>query len=323
MKKRVILVTGGAGFIGSHTTKELLKNNYQTVVFDNLESGHKEAIVGGEFVRGDLRSKKEIEKVFAQHKIDAVFHFAAYASVPDSVVNPQKYFENNITGGLNLLNAILKYNVRKIVFSSSAAVYGNLEKMPLSEEMAGRPTNPYGLTKWQFEEILRAYDKSYNLRSVSLRYFCAAGADPEGELGENHRPETHLIPRVLKAILGEAPVKIFGTDYPTPDGTAIRDFVHVSDLAKAHVAALEYLFSGGKTNNYNCGIGKGYSVREVIETAKRVTGKKVPSKIARRRQGDPIKLIAEVKKIKKELGWKAEIKDLETIIQTAWRWYGK
>lgn len=316
-----ILVTGGAGYIGSQTVKELLKRSFKVITFDNLEIGHRQAVVGGKFEKGDLRNKKDLERTFIKHKIEAVIHFAAYASVPDSVKNPAKYFENNLTGGLNLLEVMRKYKVDKMVFSSSAAVYGEPKKIPIKEDDPKKPTNPYGLSKLQYEQILQWYDRAYKIRSISLRYFCAAGADLEGELGEDHRPETHLIPLVLQAALSQKPVNIYGTDYETPDGTGIRDFIHILDLADVHIRALSYLSKNGKSSSYNCGIGKGYSVREVIKVAEKVTSKKIPYKETTRRPGDPARLVASVSKIKKELGWQAGYPRLEDIIKSAWNWH--
>jgi len=317
-----ILVTGGAGYIGSHTTKTLISKNYQVLVADSLENGFKEALLGAEFVKCDLRNKDELKKIFKENEIEAVVHFAAYASVPDSVVNPSKYFENNLIGGLNLLETMKENNVKKIVFSSSASVYGEPQNESISEDHPKNPTNPYGLTKWQFEQILGAYDQAYGIKSVSLRYFCAAGADIDNKIGENHDPETHVIPMAILTALGERDCfKIFGNDYPTPDGTGVRDFIHVSDLAGIHVAALEYLNDGGKSEQFNCGNEKGFSVKEIIEKVKQVSGKDFPIKIEERRAGDPSKLIANTEKMQKILNYKNQYSDLDTIIRTSWNWF--
>ncbi len=319
-----ILVTGGAGYIGSHTVKELLKQKHEVIIIDNLENGTKRAVIGGKFYQADLRDLNQLEKIFNNNKIEAVVHFAAYASVPDSVSDPAKYFENNVSGGLNLLSVMRKFNVDKIVFSSSAAVYGQPKKSPVDEDEEKKPTNPYGLTKWQFEEILRTYNKAYGLKSVSLRYFCAAGADPDGQIGENHRPETHVIPMAILSALGKREqFKIFGDNYQTPDDTGVRDFIHVSDLARIHVLALDYLAKGGKTDYFNCGINKGYSVKEIASKVKEISGRDFKVNIEVRRPGDPAELIANADKIKKFLGFEAQHSDLDTIIKTAWNWLEK
>ncbi len=316
-----IMVTGGAGYIGSHTVKELLKQGNEVIIFDSLENGYREAIVGGKFIKGDLADRNRLDALFKKEKIDSVVHFAAYADVPESVSNPEKYFMNNISNGLNLLEAMRKYNVKKIVFSSSAAVYGIPKRVPIQEEDLKKPSNPYGYTKLVFERILGYYDHAYGIKSVSLRYFCAAGADPEGQLGEFHKPEHHLIPRVLLAALGKIDhLDIFGTDYKTRDGTGVRDYIHVTDLAKAHILALRYLDSGGKTERYNLGSEKGFSVKEIIDTARKVTGMKITAIEKARRPGDPDVLIASSKKIKKELGWNPEYSSIDTIIRTAFNW---
>ena len=315
------MVTGGAGYIGSHTVKELLKQGNEVIIFDSLENGYREAIVGGKFIKGDLADRNRLDALFKKEKIDSVVHFAAYADVPESVSNPEKYFMNNISNGLNLLEAMRKYNVKKIVFSSSAAVYGIPKRVPIQEEDLKKPSNPYGYTKLVFERILGYYDHAYGIKSVSLRYFCAAGADPEGQLGEFHKPEHHLIPRVLLAALGKIDhLDIFGTDYKTRDGTGVRDYIHVTDLAKAHILALRYLDSGGKTERYNLGSEKGFSVKEIIDTARKVTGMKITAIEKARRPGDPDVLIASSKKIKKELGWNPEYSSIDTIIRTAFNW---
>jgi len=318
----MILVTGGAGYIGSHTVKELLKQKYQVVTLDNLENGYRKAVVGGEFIKCDLRDKEQLDKVFRKYPIDSVMHFAAYASVPDSVLNPAKYFDNNLTAGLNLLNAMLAAGVSEIVFSSSAAVYGESKKIPIKEDNVKCPTSSYGLSKLQFEQILYFYDKAYRIKSVSLRYFCAAGADPKQEIGESHRIETHIIPLAILTALGRRKsFQIFGTDYPTPDGTGIRDFIHVTDLANIHILALKYLDHGGETKIYNCGNKKGYSARQVLKQTKRITGTDFKIEEKSRRPGDPAILIADSSKIEKELGWKPKYSDLKTIIETAYNWH--
>ncbi|MDI6703418.1 MAG: UDP-glucose 4-epimerase GalE [bacterium] len=321
-KDKKILVTGGAGYIGSHTVKELTKRGFETVVYDNLEKGHREAVVDGEFVLGDLADLDTLRETFTKHRIDSVIHFAADSEVGESVKNPAKYFQNNVANGLNLLRVMLENGVKKIVFSSTAAVYGEPERIPILESDKTLPTNPYGESKLIFENILKYYELAYGLRYISLRYFNAAGADPDGLIGEDHNPETHLIPLVLQTALGlKDEVEIFGTDYDTPDGTCIRDYIHVTDLAEAHILALEALAKGGESKIYNLGNGNGYSVKEVIEVAKKVVRREIKTVLSERRQGDPSILVASSEKIMRELGWKPKYEKLETIIETAWNWY--
>jgi UDP-glucose 4-epimerase len=318
----MILVTGGAGYIGSHTVKMLLESGYDVVTFDSMELGHEDAVVGGELFRGDLLDREAVETAFTKYNIDSVVHFAAYASVGDSVANPVKYFTNNIEGGLNLVNAMRKHGVGKMIFSSSAATYGEPVHIPVLEDDPQDPTNPYGETKLQFEKILKWYDVAYGIKSVSLRYFNASGADPDTRIGEDHRPEEHLIPIVLQTLLGQREsVSVFGTDWDTPDGTCLRDYIHVVDLADAHLKSLESLQDGGQTTAYNLGNGDGQSVKQVIEAVEEVTGKKVPWKAAPRRAGDPARLVASSDKLQKELGWNAQYADLRVIIEHAWKWH--
>ena len=320
----MILVTGGAGYIGSHTVKMLLEQGYEVVVFDNLELGHREAVLGGELVQGDLLDPESINEALDRFKIDAVIHFAAFASVGDSVANPNKYFRNNITGGLNLVEAMRTHDVNKIIFSSSAATYGEPHHVPIEEDHPQHPTNPYGETKLMFEKILKWYDVAYGTKSVSLRYFNASGADPEARIGEDHRPEEHLIPLVLQTALGKRPsIKIFGTDWDTPDGTCIRDYIHVVDLAEAHLLALKALLNGAETTAYNLGNGDGQSVRQVIDAAAEVVGRPIPWEAAERRPGDPERLVASSEKLKSELGWQPKYPELRTIIEHAWRWHSE
>ena len=317
-----ILITGGAGYIGSHTVKELLGQGYEVITLDNLRKGHRAAVLGGTFILGDLADKQLLNEIFSNNPIEAVVHFAADSLVGESMTAPARYFENNIVNGLNLLNAMLDHGVKALVFSSTAAVYGEPEEWPITEDFAKVPTNNYGLTKLQFEEILQAYDRAYGLRYMSLRYFNAAGADPSAEIGEDHNPETHLIPLVLQAALGQREqITVFGTDYATPDGTCIRDYIHVTDLAQAHILALRTLLEGKPSNVYNLGNGSGYSVREVIEVARRVTGREIKVVEGERRPGDPAVLVASSERIKAELGWKPRYPELETIIESAWRWH--
>ena len=318
-----IFVTGGAGYIGSHVVKELLRHGHQPIVFDNLQAGHRQAIMGALFMEGDLSDQERMAEIFKTHPIDAVMHFAGDCLVGESVQNPQKYFNNNVKNGLSLLEILEKYNVRKIVFSSSAAVYGEPGEIPISEKHPCAPTNPYGETKWIFEKILQAFHDSGKLIFISLRYFNAAGADPEGMLGEDHCPETHLIPLVIKSALNGSPVPVYGTDYDTSDGTCIRDYIHVTDLAHAHLLALQKLEREDESAIYNLGNQSGYSVREVIEAVRKVSGKSIVSVDSPRRPGDPARLVASSQKIRGELSWNPKYPDLETIVQTAWEWHSK
>lgn len=319
-----ILVTGGAGYIGSHTVMALLEQGYNTITFDNLSEGHRESVTGGEFFKGDLSDPEALREVFSTHSIDGVVHFASKCYVGESMENPQKYYYENVVNGLNLLKIMMEYGVKNIIFSSSAATYGNPHHIPITEEHPASPINTYGETKLIIEKILRDYDRAYGLKYISLRYFNAAGADPKGRIGENHEPETHLIPLVLDAAMGiRENIQIFGTDYDTEDGTCVRDYIHILDLAEAHILGLKKLFSGGKSGVYNLGTGNGNSVREIIEVAERVTGKKIPVKETPRRPGDPPALIASSKKAKKELGWKPAYEDINLIIETAWKWHKK
>jgi len=320
MKK--ILITGGAGYIGSHTVKELLKNKYQPIIYDNLINGHRQAVLGGTSIKGDLKDKKRLLRVLTKYQPEAVIHFAALIEVGESVKNSEKFFQENVFAGINLLQAMIECDIKKIVFSSSAAVYGEPKRIPIKENYTTLPTNPYGLTKLQFEQILKLYERVYGLKFISLRYFNAAGADPEGDLGEDHSPETHLIPLVLKTALGQKDyIEIFGNSYSTPDGTCIRDFIHVTDLAQAHLLALEYLNKKNKSRIFNLGNEKGNSVLEIINLAKKITRRDIPIKIGPKRPGDPAKLVASSERIKRELGWRPRYSDIETIIQTAWSWH--
>jgi UDP-glucose 4-epimerase len=320
-----ILVTGGAGYIGSHTSKVLLQRGYDVVVYDSLELGHKSVLKylpGAKFVHGDIGDGEAVANAVKDHNVDSVIHFAAYASVPESVAKPRKYYQNNIVKTLTLLDALNAQGVKNVLFSSSAATFGETQYVPIDELHPQRPTNPYGQTKLDAEHILHWYDIAFGMKSVCLRYFCAAGADPDGELGEDHFPETHMIPLTLFAALGRRPdVKIFGTDYPTPDGTGIRDYIHVTDLATAHVLGLEALKNGAPSTAYNLGNGQGYSVRQVIETGRQVTGKPITAIESPRRPGDPAELIASSEKIRKELGWEPKFGDLPTIMRTAYNWF--
>jgi UDP-glucose 4-epimerase len=317
-----VLVAGGAGYIGSQVTLDLARNGHQPVVFDNLSKGHRAAVKAGRLVEGDLNDFELIKKVLVEEKIDAVVHLAAFSLVGESVQDPGKYFQNNIINGITLLDAMRAGGVKYFVLSSTAAVYGEPELTPITEDHPKKPTNPYGFSKLTLEGILEAYDRAYGLRYISLRYFNAAGADPEGEIGEDHQPESHLIPIILQTALGlRNEIQLFGTDYPTPDGTCIRDYIHIADLSQAHLLALESLFGGAPSNIYNLGNGQGYSNLEVIETARKITGRTIKVREGQRRPGDPAILVASSDRIKAELGWKPKYPKLEEIMATAWNWH--
>ena len=319
---QAVLVTGGAGYIGSHACKALAGAGFQPVVFDNLSRGHREAVRWGPLVEGDLADRQRLCAALIEHKVEAVMHFAAYAYVGESVTDPALYYRNNLGGTLSLLEAMREAGVGEIVFSSTCATYGIPDGVPIREDAPQRPVNPYGETKLAIERALHWYAAAYGLRSVSLRYFNAAGADPEGEIGEHHEPETHLVPLVLQAALGHGPhIEIYGTDYPTPDGTAIRDYVHVCDLAIAHLRALERLRGGGGSAAVNLGTGQGHSVREVIAAAELASGRKVPARAAPRRPGDPPALVADPSLAGEILGWHPQHSDLDTIIRTSLAWH--
>ncbi len=301
--------------------KLLRQQQIPHLVFDNLERGHRAAVNESLFVQGDLRNPDDIAKVFADYEITTVMHFAAYIEVGESVVDPAPFWTNNVRAVWNLMEAMKANGVSQFVFSSTAAVYGEPTVVPIPEDHAKAPTNPYGATKWAVEMMLQGYGQAYGIRSVCLRYFNACGCDPEGELGEDHRPETHLIPRILLAASGKAgSVTIFGTDYETPDGTCIRDYVHVSDLAAAHLLAVRHLDSGGGSDVFNLGSGAGYSVKEVIEAVREVVGHEFPVAVGERRAGDPARLIASSEKIRSTLGWKPQYDDLREIVGHAWAW---
>ena len=318
-----LLVLGGAGYIGSHTAVELLDRGHEVVIADNLITGYKQAVPKeAVFYQGDIRDYNFLNNLFKTEKIDAVIHFAAFSLVGESVTNPLKYYENNLYGTKVLLQAMIDNNVDKIVFSSTAATYGEPENIPILESDRTCPTNPYGETKLAMEKMMKWSANAYQLRYVSLRYFNACGAHKSGKLGEAHNPESHLIPLVLQVPNGKREsVSIYGTDYDTPDGTCIRDYIHVTDLAKAHILAVEYLMKGGESNVFNLGNGVGYSVREVIETARRVTGHPIPAVEIPRRAGDPARLVASGEKAKTVLGWEPKITSLEDIIRSAWVWH--
>lgn len=320
--QRKILVTGGAGYIGSHTCKALAKDGYMPVAFDNLVYGHRWAVNWGPLVEGDLADTELLQRVLWEYEIEAVIHFAAYAYVGESMRDPGKYFHNNVTNTINLLEAMRIAGVKDIVFSSTCATYGLPETLPIDEEHPQRPVNPYGESKFFVERILRWYSFAHGLRPIALRYFNAAGADPEGQLGEDHDPETHLIPLVIQTALGKRPeVEIYGTDYLTSDGTALRDYIHVADLAAAHVQALAYLLAGGESTALNLGTGIGHSVREVIAMVEQVSGQRVPTRAVPRRQGDPPALVADATRAGEILGWRPRYSALRTIVETAWDWH--
>ncbi len=320
----MILVTGGAGYIGSHVVKLLSRYGHETVVFDNLSRGHREMVSTGEFIEGDLSNRDLLIKTMKDKEIESVVHFAASSLVGESEEDPHQYYRNNLSNGINLLGAMLDAGVKKIIFSSSAAVYGNPVEVPIKEDHPTEPTNVYGSTKLIIEGMLRKYFEAYGISSVALRYFNAAGADPDAQIGEDHTPETHLIPIVLDCALGRrTEVTVFGTDYETPDGTCIRDYIHVNDLADAHIKALEYIEKRTGAFFYNLGNGKGFSVRKVIESTERVTGKRIAIKEGPRRKGDPGRLVASSVKIIEDFGWDPKFPDIDVIIETAWRWHRK
>lgn len=317
-----ILVCGGAGYIGSHMVAALLEKGEEVVILDNLQKGHRDAVLGGKLYEGDLRDRAILDKVFTENKIDAVIDFAADSLVGESVTEPLKYFENNVGGTLSLLRAMKDHNVKNIVFSSTAATYGEPESIPIVEDDKTFPTNPYGESKLAVEKVLKWCDNAYGIKYTALRYFNAAGAHPNGKIGEDHSPESHLIPLILQTALGKREkIMMFGDDYNTEDGTCVRDYIHVMDLASAHLLAVDRLRKGGESRIYNLGNGKGFSVKEVIEVARKVTGREIKAEVAPRRAGDPAVLIASSAKAMEELGWKPEFNSLETIIETAWNWH--
>jgi UDP-arabinose 4-epimerase len=317
-----ILIVGGAGYIGSQTAKIVAGNNLRPVVFDNLVYGHRWAVKWGPLVEGDLANPDQIERALVEHKVTAVIHFAAYAYVGESMTDPGKYFRNNVSGTINLLDAMVKAGVRDIVFSSTCATYGEPIAVPISEDHPQAPVNPYGESKLAVERILHWYAKAHGLRYAALRYFNAAGADPDGEVGEDHAPESHLIPLAVEAALGRGnTLQVFGTDYATPDGTAVRDYIHVADLADAHVLALAALAKGTPSLRLNLGTGRGHSVREVIAAVERVSGRKVPVREVGRRAGDPPALVADARRALAELAWTPKYPAIDVIVDHAYRWH--
>jgi UDP-glucose 4-epimerase len=318
-----LLVTGGAGYVGGHAVRALLDAGHDVVVYDNLVYGHAET-VPCELVVGDLADRPKLDGVLGGRQFDAVLHFAAYAYVGESVSEPAKYWRNNVAAGLELLDAMRANGVSRLVFSSTCATYGYPDRVPVTEDESKKPESPYGESKLTFERVLASYARAYDLRSVSLRYFNAAGARPDGTLGEDHEPETHLIPLVLRVAAGQAPsVRLFGTDYPTPDGTCIRDYIHVDDLASAHILALGAMEEQGACTAFNLGTGRGYSVREIVDACRLVTGREIPTEEVKRRPGDPAALYADNARIRRELGWAPVYGDVESIVRTAWQWHAR
>lgn len=319
-----ILVVGGAGYIGSHMVKMLCDAGHQVVTLDNLSNGFRDAVLGGEFVLGDLSDRALLDRLMLAQRFDGVMHFASFIQVGESMQHPGKYYENNLSNTVNLLNAMVEHDVKRFIFSSTAAIFGEPVYVPIDEAHGKNPINPYGKSKWMVEQILADFDQAYAMKSICLRYFNAAGADPSGLLGERHQPETHLIPLVLQAASGRRDhIRIFGRDYDTPDGTCIRDYIHIVDLCQAHLLAMQKLSDGGNSAAYNLGNGNGFSIQEVIAAVQRVTGRQVTVVNAPRRAGDPARLVADAIKAREELGWQAVYTDLELIVSHAWEWEKK
>ncbi|MCI5150007.1 MAG: UDP-glucose 4-epimerase GalE [Candidatus Electrothrix sp. MAN1_4] len=322
-----ILVTGGAGYIGSHTCKALAQAGYTPVTYDNLTYGHKEAVKWGPLEVGDIANRDQLDEVIAKYQPSEVMHFAAFAYVGESVENPGKYYRNNVAGTLTLLEAMRYHGINKLIFSSTCATYGEPQQVPIPEDHPQLPINPYGMSKLMVEQMLKDFGTAHGLQSIALRYFNAAGADPDGEIGEDHTPETHLIPLVLDAAMGRrSNITVFGDDYDTPDGTCVRDYIHVTDLAQAHVLALQKLEDLPSTNRqtpasaFNLGNGRGFSVKEVIDVAEKVTWKTIPVKIGAQRPGDPPSLVGDATRVRQEMNWQPQYHDLEAIVETAWQW---
>lgn len=319
--KKTLLVVGGAGYIGSHMVKWLARHDCNVITLDDLSMGFADAVRYGELVEGSIANPDALDRVFVAHEFDAVMHFASFIQVGESVLDPAKYYRNNVSNTQNLLDAMVRHGVKRFIFSSSAAVFGEPSYIPIDERHALNPINPYGRSKLMVEQMLEDYDRAYGLKSYAFRYFNAAGADPEGELGERHEPETHLIPLVLRAASGRGDVvTVFGSDYETPDGTCIRDYIHIQDICAAHWLGLQQLMQGASSARYNLGNGNGFSVREVIAAAERLSQRPIPVNYGPRRPGDPARLVADATLAKKALGWVPQYADLETIIQHAWRW---
>jgi UDP-glucose 4-epimerase len=318
------LVVGGAGYIGSHMVKQLLGAGHELVVADNFSTGHRSALTGGSLVELDIADARALDALFAGHHFDAVFHFASFIQVGESVAEPAKYYQNNLAATLTLLQAMVRAGVKHFIFSSTAAVYGDPLYVPIDEQHPKAAINPYGRSKWMVEQMLEDFDRAYGLKSVCLRYFNAAGADPEGQLGERHEPETHLLPLILQAASGRRPsITVFGRDYDTPDGTCIRDYVHVADLVAAHALAVDYLLEGGASTAFNLGNGQGFSVQQVIDTVHQVTGQDICVSDAPRRAGDPPRLVADPRRAQALLGWQPRFASLEQIVTHAWKWEQK
>ena len=322
MTAAAVLVTGGAGYVGAHACKALARAGYLPITYDNLSTGHESFVRWGPLVKGDIRDYATLRDAIIEHEVTSVLHFAACAYVGEFVINPQKYYDNNVVGTLSLLRAMLDTDIAAIVFSSSCAIYGEPEQMPITESCPKQPVNPYGASKLLIERVLMDYVRAYGIQYVALRYFNAAGADPDAEVGELREPETHLIPRAMMSIQGHLDdFEVFGSDYPTPDGTAIRDYIHVSDLADAHLAALRRLRDGKTSGAYNLGTGHGYSVREVLEAISRETGENLRAPVGLRREGDPAELVADATLSGAELGWRPQRSELRSIVRTAWAWH--
>jgi UDP-glucose 4-epimerase len=319
--KKNILIIGGCGYIGSHMVKCLLNANHQVTVLDDLSTGFKDSLLGGDLIVGDCGDRSLLDKLFTQTQFDGVLHFASFIQVGESVTNPAKYYQNNVAKTLTLLEAMKDHGLKNLIFSSTAAVFGEPVHIPIAENHPCQPINPYGMSKRMVEIMLQDFDKAYGLRSVALRYFNAAGADPDARIGERHDPETHLIPLALQAAAGKrAALKVFGRDYDTPDGTCVRDYIHIDDLSEAHLLALEYLWQGGASTAFNLGNGAGFSVQQVLDAILKVTGIVVPDEDAPRREGDPARLVADSALAKKILGWQPRYAELETIVSHAWQW---
>ncbi len=318
--RTTILVVGGAGYIGANMVNKLLNAGYSVITFDNLSHGYRDAVIGGEFIRGDLHHPTDLAQVFKQYQIDGVMHFASFIEVGESLINPGKYYQNNVAATLNLLDAMVAHQVSNLIFSSSAAIFGEPHYLPIDEQHPKQPINPYGLSKWMIEQILADYERAYQLKSICLRYFNAAGAAPDPRLRERHHPETHLIPLVLQVAAGQRPhITIFGEDYPTFDGSCIRDYIHVDDLCQAHLLALQHLFQGGPSAAYNLGNGQGFSVKQVIDTARQITRHPIPTVLGNRRIGDPASLIADARLAITQLHWQPRYPELATLIDHAWQ----
>ena len=316
-----VLVVGGAGYIGSHTVALLLEKGCKVTTLDDLSTGFRDAVIGGEFLEANCNDRAILDRLFTDNKFDCVMHFASCISVGESVAEPAKYYQNNVSNTLVLLDMMLRHGLKMFIFSSSAAVFGEPIYVPIDEAHPKAPINPYGMSKWMIERVLDDFSHAYGLRSVSLRYFNAAGADPQARIGERHKPETHLVPLVLQAASGRRDaIKIFGADYDTPDGTCIRDYIHVVDLAEAHFLAMEYLFRGGATAQFNLGNGSGFSVRQVIDAAEAVTARRIAVETAPRRAGDPARLVADAARASQVLGWQPRVPEVDQILRDAWNW---